>query len=496
MSRSVVTVPSVVFIVLLPLMASASAVVDPGDVDCVAAARALADIEVALRSNAAISLEPFGEPDPDELARAADTEALWASGRHDEAIRELEALEEGGAAFAVTVSWKEPIAVEDAKLYYADVRVSTRTGGEDASLDFHAGTGNIFVLVVWASGWTLNMSTDGGASFTETAFWSGYAAIADMSVSGDFVWVGYSADGDSFHSSRFRRFHAETGLEDASYGYEVVADESPNTMVELEVVGNTPDQNTWICMAYLLDEDHSIHFWWDDLSGDSFVEVSPPVANAAGGLDLAWNPFFTSGHALWISYIATDDTLRVYRSTASDWQAANGASFTGLHNHTALSAYADHVYVAVECEVDPGLYGVCYLATDTAGSGWSWGHAYWPDVGSPSGFRPDLSLRSGAGRAAVFSSETGDVDDVYYVTRPGWTEGPWSDPVWYNTWDHVAGDETYIEWLGSLCVQTYGMLYFDGNGDSSPYFDLMHPRSFSCDGFESGDLGGWSSTSP
>jgi hypothetical protein len=463
------------------------------------AARALAGLDAGQRCNAVIDLEPFGDPHPEQLAGSAAVEALWASGSYDEAIRQLEGLEASGASFAVMIGWKEPVAVEGAKLYYPDVRVSTRTGGQDASLDFHAGSGNIFVLVVWGSGWSLHMSTDGGASFAETGSWDGYTAIADMSVSGDLVWVGYSSTGDSYASSRFRRFDAETGAEDTVYGWQLVADESPNTILEIQVTGNAPDNDNRIYMAYLVNETDTVKFWWDDLTGTSFDPIPPPITNALGGLDLAWNPFYGLDHARWISYVGTDGNIRLVRSAGSGWEAAISWPYSGSSTHTALNAWSNHVYCAFECSTGSGI-GACYLASDDAGATtWLHDDAYWPAAGEPSAFRPDLSLRSGMGRAAVFSSETGTVDDVSYVTRGGWTVGAWSDPAWYNTYDHVSGDETYLEWLGTFGVSTYGMLYFDdlgGGSPGSPYFDLMHPRAFFADGFESGNLGGWTTAAP
>ena len=466
----------------------------------VGAARTLADLDAGQRRNAVISLEPFGDQAPEHLAGSAAVETLWASGSYDEAIRQLEGLEASGASFAVMISWKEPVAVEGVKLYYPDVRVSTRTGGQDASLDFHAGSGNIFVLVVWDSGWTLHMSSDGGASFSETYAWSGYVAIADLTVVGDHAWVGYSHSGDGYHRAWLRRVHADTGGADAAYGYHEVADEGSNTMVEVKVTGNAPDFNNRIYIAYLVGETDSVEFWWDDLTGTAFNPISPSISNAQGGLDLAWNPFRAGEHARWISYHGTDGNIWLYRSTGtgSGWEAENSRPYTGTTSHTSLSAWSDHVYCAYECYTGDG-YGICYLASNDAGAtSWLADDAYWPAAGEPDGFSPDISLRSGVGRAAVFSSETGTLDDVYYVTKSGWAAGAWSDPTWYNNWDHVSGDETYIEWLGTLGVSTYGMLYFDdlGGVPGSPYFDLMHPRAFFHDGFESGNLGGWTTAAP
>jgi hypothetical protein len=442
-------------------------------------------------ANARISLEPMGDPSAAQLTVAGRAERLWNEGRYAESIGQLERLESSGQNFAVLISWKQPIEVDSPKVY-ADVRISTRTDGVDIALDYHPRTGNIFVLVVWTSGWSLHMSTDLGATWSETYFWGGFTAIGDMAVSGDNVWVGYSSDGDLFGTSRFRRFSADTGLEDATYGFHVVGDEGPNTITEIEVVANTPDINNRIYMAYLVDETNSVSFWWSYPEGLAFHEIPTAITDAVTGLDLAWNPSAPSNYKRWLSYLGTDDRVHLVRSDGDVWQPEASYAYSGITSRTALSAYADHVFCAFECESAPGKIGVCYLTSQDAGVGlWLYDDAYWPTGDEVSGYAPDFSVRSGVGAAAVFSSETGAIDDVYFTTSRGWSTGIWTTPEWYNTYDHVSGADTYIEWIGSLCVGSYGMIYFDGEGDQSPYFDLMTPRSFFCDGFESGDTGSW-----
>ncbi len=456
----------------------------------------LKQLEPELRDNALIDLELFGDPDQVHLLQAANVEELWNAGSHREAVESLDELEASGSIFAVGLSWKRPIVV-DTKMVYPDVRIGSRTDGADAALDFDAETGNIFAMIVWNVGWSMNISTDGGASWAETYYYSGYQTIADMTVSGDFAWVGYSADADAYHSSRFRRFDVATGLHDDVYSFQIVADEAPNTMVEIAVVGNAPDLDNRIYIAYLLDEDNSIHFWWAYIEGLSFHEISPAVTDAASSLDLCWNPATSSGYRRWISYLSTGGSVRIWRSSGDAWNPEVSWTYTGTTERTAISAYADNVYCAFECETDPDKYGACYLSSSDAGvTSWVHDDAYWPTGTEVSGYSPDITVRSGVGRALVFSSETGFLDDVYYTTRRGWTAGTWSDPVWYNNYDHVSGEATYIEWLGASCVSTFGMLYFDGTGDHSPYFDLMTPRGYFCDGFEGGSTGGWSSVLP
>jgi hypothetical protein len=443
------------------------------------------------RANALISLEPMGQPNDAQLMAGEQAQRDWASGRYAEAIAGLENLERSGQPFAVLISWKQPVPATVTE-YYPDALISSRINGETLSMGYDQGTGNIFAMVVWDTGWSLHMSTDLGVSWSETHFWGGYTAIADMTISGDYVWVGYSATGDSYHTSRFRRFFTDTGVEDAVYDYQIVGDAGANTMTEIKVVGNAPQFNDRIYMAYLVDETDSVHFWWDTLTGASFTEIPTSITDASSSLDMVWNPYGTSTHYRWISYHSTDDRVRLVRSDGSIWQAEISYPFSGSYHRTALAAHGDHIICGFECESEPGKRGVCFLESSDAGVG-AWHHddAYWPTGTDVSAYRPDMSVHSGQSAAAVFSSETGDLDDVSYVTRSEAVPGPWTDPMWFNTYDHFSGDETYIEWIGSLCVSSYGMAYFDQDGPKSPYFDLMTPRGFFCDGFESGNANAW-----
>ena len=451
----------------------------------------LADLGDVERTNAVLGLEPFGEIEEGRLHQAGLVEQLWASGRFDEAIQGLEELEASGGAFAVSIAWKQPVPVDENRVY-PDTPVSNRTDGSTARIDHHAPSGAILVLVVWDSGWSVNISTNGGQSFSETHYWSGYVAIADMSVSGDHAWIGYSADGDDFNSARFRRFFADTGAEDTTYDWQLVADENPNTIVELVVTGNAPDNNDRIYMAYLVDEIDTVKFWWDDLVGTTFSEIATGITNADRGLDLSWNPYNQTGHARWISYIGTDNWIKLYRSAGGGFELEILTEFTGVVHRTALTAYRDHIYCAFECQGDPGYTGICYLKNDDAGAtNWLLDDAYWPTGDDVNGYAPDISVRSSLGRAVIFSSETGALDDVNFTTNRGWENSAWSEPEWMNSYDHLSGDETYLEWIGSGCVGSYGMLYFDEAGPQAPYFDLMTPRGFFCDGFESGNAGAW-----
>jgi len=451
----------------------------------------LAALSPEERANALISLEPMGRPDDAQLLASEQAERAWASGQYAEAIGRLANLETSGQPFAVMISWKQPVPATLTK-YYPDSLISNRTDGQTLALAYHRATGNIFAMVVWSVGWSLHMSTDLGETWSETHYWGTYTARADMDVAGDYLWVGYTSTGDSYNTSRFRRFFADTGSQDAVYDFHIVGDEGTNTMTEIAVVGNGPDNDDRIYMAYLVAETDSIHFWWDDLGGTSFTEIPTSITDASSGLDMVWNPFTSSNYRRWISYHANDGRVRLVRSSGSTWNNEISYSFTGVSRRSALAAFGDHIFCAFECESEPGKTGTCYLESQDAGVGsWIYNDAYWPTGTEVSGYSPDFAVHSGIAAAAVFSSETGAIDDVYFVTRNGGPFEPWTDPTWYNTYDHFSGDETYIEWIGSLCVSSYGMAYFDEDGPRRPYFDLMTPRGFFCDGFESGNTNAW-----
>jgi len=96
------------------------------------------------------------------------------------------------------------------------------------------------------------------------------------------------------------------------------------------------------------------------------------------------------------------------------------------------------------------------------------------------------------GSAGVYSREEGDFDNVYFKTRRDYASGEWTDPLGYNNHDVSSGSRSHIEWLGTDRVMSYGMVYFaEDQGHLVPYFDLMTPRAFFWDDFESGNLSEW-----
>ncbi len=79
-------------------------------------AERLRAMTAAERSNARLSLEGASSLGEVERQQARQVEALWAEGRHDEAIAVLSRLEAGGARLAAAIAWRQPVASQPKSL--------------------------------------------------------------------------------------------------------------------------------------------------------------------------------------------------------------------------------------------------------------------------------------------------------------------------------------------------------------------------------------------
>jgi hypothetical protein len=308
-----------------------------------------------------------------------------------------------------------------------------------------------------------------------------------MVVAGDRVWVGYTPDSDR-NEVRMRRFLVANGFVDEPYWYQLVDDVSPRLVTDVTVGANTDDFDNRV-YPVVITTGNDVHFYWTDLTGTTFSEVSPAASDASDGIDFTWCRRSAGSYVAYVSYLSTSDDVVVWGvDLLGDWTRVMSAPFTGTYPRTAISAARDAVYVAYDHEFTYGD-GTRYRASYDSGGSWSNGDLYRPNPGDPAGFAPDLSLRSGVGSAAVYNREDGVVDGAYTMTRRGYGPGAWTAAQQYNTNDLVSGSRSHIEWLGSSCVMSYGMVYLAEG--YIPYFDLLTPRAFLCDGFESGDLSGW-----
>ncbi len=453
------------------------------------AAAILAALDEAGRNNSVIELEASGPATASwPLPDATEVAALWNEGHFDQALRTLEQLEATGLHFVPAISWREPI-VSSQRKYYVDKRIGdARTGADDFDLAYHGGEATVFAAVSWPDGWSMNISTDGGANWAETFFYPGQSKIS-MTVCGDKVWVAYSANVTNT-TAKMRRFEPDDGAVDSAYFWEQIADIAPAVVDDIALIGNEPDVATAVYIG-LIDGDDNLRTYWDDLDGTSFSDYSPAVTNADRNLDFTWCPygFSTSGYVAYLSFETNTQGLEVWRmSFLGTWDQVLTDSLTGAHHFTAISAYGETVMTAFEGDRTNGN-GIEYRVSYDHGDLWYSGSVYVPDAGGPEAFGADVSLRFGQSANITYHLEEGVMDNVYHISREGLGNGTWGAPFDFANHDSMSGTRTEVEFIGARCVGSYGMLYLAADG--IPYFDLMNPRGFFCDGFESGNVSAW-----
>lgn len=393
-----------------------------------------------------------------------------------------------GAGVVSGATWEYP-TVGSAKRAYQDVRIGApRTGAKSVDLDYHRGTGNIFAAVAWGDGWSMNISTNGGATWEETYFFGAESGIG-MKVGGDFAWVAYASSATPTQL-RIRRFSAATGLVDATYNYQLIDNVHPATIVDVAMTSNADDSDTGIYIV-CVTSDGAVKFYWDDLIGTTFDSYHPSITDADGNLDLAYNPGSQSGFFLFISYrvgvLVHVGRLHIF----GGWDHFLLSLSDGNNGYTAISAYNDTVTTAFEFDTTYGNAVRQFTNTDSGTGTWTVESVFYPVTsGSPEAAGVDISLRSPHGSTVAFQLEEGAFDGAYYRHLQGHGSGSWGSHIGINEVDSAAQTQATVEWLGAGCVSSYGVVYLSG-ADWAPYFDLITPRAFFCDGFESGSTSAW-----
>jgi len=447
----------------------------------------LAALSPSQRVNAVIELELGGGAGPADRLAASRIQGLWNEGLHDEAIAELHSFETAGGRTALGIAWKEPVAPAGELATAAgggDVRIGTRTGGRLAALDFDTASGALFAVVGWGATtggeawWTVNRSTNDGASWSETYSW--YAGLTggliDMSatVVGGYVYVGY-VEGDVASEYRLRRCHASTGAVDATYGYKVVVDAGALTIREVTVVSNARSGNNRV-YCFAIQSDNAVRFFWAVASsGTAFTEASPAGASARTGLDASWNPGYATCY-LHLCYAGTDDEIHVQRySTGGGWDDVTLLSSASVTHRSGvtISSYHDVVICAYEYQMTQGVgitYGISY---DGGATGWDlYNYVFEPDGVTVGSYQcPSVDTHNGVGCAIIASGEMGEPDAVYCRKRAVFAPGVWEDQWPFNDHDVLTGTPTTLAHVPVLDPGMFslGAIYFFG---STPYFDL------------------------
>ena len=457
----------------------------------------LGNLSPTLAMEAVLDVEFAGDPAFDHAIRASLVESLWEDGRHAEALNVLRSLEDEGLVSGVGIAWRRPQPTTcPAK---ADVQVDGAGGADEIVLDYDPVSGNLFAVIRWGISWGLFISSDNGASWSESFHYSGIFAngmhvdleVHNTTFDGDHAYVAYSYKATLMNRAAkaiIRRFEAQDGASDGAWGSHAVNSDPDRSFKEIAMV---IDGGGAIFYTILRSDGVVLCLAGTTVNGSAnWFNQSAGITDADRGLDVAYPGEGANHISLYISYIASDDRIKMVRR-------AKPTGFIQCLNvvdqpqpwadKTSVAAYLDHATVAWEFLPPGNTYqGVRTMNILEHGTSPS-------DIEKTDGiawFTESHHLRDPLVAANATSLENAIVytndSSIFYRKHDSYGV-QWNDPVQVvNDHDFTPGQgNTYaFEWLG----QGYGIAYHDSSGNV--YFVMQGPL-FN-DGFESGDLSAWS----
>lgn len=407
-----------------------------------------------VRDNMHIAVELGSGASNEALVMAQNIADLWNSGSYNAALAlfpELAKLTDP-REIAISNRWRQPIETPPAE-WGADVRVGTRDSVIMNILDIDNSTGNLFIVLLYPSGssyyWSMNFSTNGGTSWSETYQWYASYEINSigLGICQTWAYVGYTGNsGQDGH--RIRRFTTNNGQEatfpgGASY---VTAYTASDELLETELLTNV---DSWDNRIYVLGLTSAgdLLYYYDDQNCQSFDPFATGITNADRALDACWNEGYADIFTLF-SYINTSNELKVYGNDGAAWSElySRATGSPGTY-YSAIAAYQDTFICAFEY-YGAGLW-IRYATSYNAGSSWLWGSF---DDTTTSHESPDITARNGGGEGAIYRFYTSP-RQLRYTWRP--MSGSWSTPV-YTTENEPYYNQPSIEYLGG---NVFGIAY-------------------------------------
>ncbi|MEO0181526.1 MAG: hypothetical protein ABIN54_09500 [candidate division WOR-3 bacterium] len=425
------------------------------------AAQHLSKMDEATRENALIDLEWAGAH-TNEMANA---EYLWNTGRYSEAISAIEALEAELGDMCLGISWRKPIETESPK-WGTDVRVTQSSYDiSDIELVKAQGNNNLFVLAMGTSGadtcWTLNISTNGGSSWSETYRWNlanGYVLKdVDAAEYPGYIYVAYAS---SYNDSVWvRRFNETNGSFDNGFDYKLVI----GTNADIRELNLEPNRMNWDQLyCAVINASGSLLYTYSTDGGSTWNSVSTGVSDASGGLDMDYGFMSGSQHFFWLSYINNAGELCAKGRAPGIWEDHYNIT-EDAHWYTRIAHHGDTILILYS---DGSTGDLEYQVTYDDGNNWNGGILY--DSTDAGAF--DITGRGGQGWQAAFCD--------YYASGPETMKYRHSTYQYPHSWDNVQsfGDHdaffnyhSSIDYLGASGA--YGVAYIDDNFDV--WFDRL-----------------------
>ena len=426
-------------------------------------------MELSERNNSLLEIEVESGNATTEIFK--NITALWNTGKYADALDLFKTIDnEKLKNVSVGINWKVPVQTNDQADWETDVRIGNRDSIETVSLAFEKSTGNLFaVLLYQESGsyfWSVNLSTDGGTTWTETFTWFSSLKImsADAVVVGSYCYVGYASATNNL-TGRLRRFNTSDGTSasfpDGFPNLNVFTLAATDSVKQVVVNSNQNDFNNRLYYAAITNSD-SIKIFWNDPTTVIYNEYLNTITDGNRGLDLSWNNGSTGlnyNYYLVISYLTSANAIKILGVASNDSIQLLNTYGTGFgYEHSSISAHNDTITSVFE-------YGNHnrYLVSYNGGTNWFFGL-----VG-------DTLVTSEAPDIAAGDGGVGIIYRYYTPTREGrfiWRPmaGLWSTPVKYT--DHEPYyNKPAIEYLGN---KKFGVIYLSWVNPAirGAYFDL------------------------
>ncbi len=415
------------------------------------------------RANARIELGLPRDASQAALAHARKVEEAWNGGRYEEALELFRRLAElvDLMEVAVGIDWREPIRSSGAD-WGGDVQVSAEDAVYDVALDFHAATGHLFVALLYFDGaawrWSVNFSSDGGQSWSETYSWGTPYHQRDMdgNVVGDYFYVGFTGLSDQ-SEARMMRFSATDGLRDVAYGIVTVFDATPNSIREVALTSMADIGLDYLYCAAIISNGG---LWcYSSENHIDWYEHNTTVANAERGLDACCDCVMPK-YLTYVSYIGTADSVYALARRLAAWHYFGNLDFAGTGTKfSSVGAHGDTAIVVFEHV--GATHWIKYWITYNAGTSWAWW--YVGDTTATS-YSPDVTSRRSDGMGVSFVVWQGHQGMYTWRDYP---LGLWSTPVRYDDHGVHTWFQPAIEWVAT---QVYGVAYISFPGQYV-YFD-------------------------
>ena len=440
----------------------------------------LAELDLVDRENAHIEFETAGGSDHSVRLRLDHAAKLWNSGDPLTAITIVRTLENLGTEIALGITWKRPPAVSK----YNTSQIGTADYGTNPDLDWHTGTGNLFIKMTrfqTASSWHVYFSNDNGRTWSEEfSFFTKFAVQHNVSgiVSGDFYYVTYPSTNQ--RAAVIRRFSTSTGAPDASFGSNEVFSDPAETVDLLELGSNRVDR---LYLFSILSDGALKYYWTDDDGGTGslpWAEVDTGVTDANNYLDVSFAEDHITGYFLYAVYRGGQGQLSVFRQ--GNFSNSTTLIDQDLYSSVArISAYRNFVMVVYD-HSQGGTPKVKYKISYDSGDTWTSGMI--DDGSSGDAYYPDVTLRRGGGIVVSYSRIDNGVS-VFLKTRDYPSGSAWSSPVAVTDNQRQLYKESEVEFLpeGGPSVISFF------NQDQTGQFD-QGPMIWR-NGFELGTTAGW-----